>query len=70
MKQSFIDYIAQKPGYLKSDEVTILRRPDDTIVAKLQGDKWSTQPTQEELTKYILNTGSGLPGLLYKYKVD
>ena len=69
MKQSFIDYIAQKPGYLKSDGGTILRRPDDTIVAKLQGDKWSTNPTQQELADYGIFSGRGLPSLLC-YKGD
>jgi len=67
MKESIIQYLALKTGYRHTDENTLLRRPDDLIVARLQGDRWRANPTQQEIINFSIYSGRGLPSLLCEY---
>jgi len=64
MKETLVEYLTLEKGYSTTNDNTLLRRPDDSIVARLQGDKWRTNPTQQEMSHYTINSGRGLPSLL------
>ncbi|MEK6948958.1 MAG: hypothetical protein AABX34_01960 [Nanoarchaeota archaeon] len=68
MRETLVDYLAVQKGYQITDEGKNLRRPDNSIVAKLVDDnRWVAQPTQEEMTKYSIDCGRGLPSLVPEY---
>ena len=62
MKEHLVDYLATQSGYRIIDNY--LRRPDDSIVGRRENGRWVTDPTQKELSLYILFSGRGLPILL------
>jgi len=70
MAETLIQYLALETGYKKTEKKTILRRPDDSIVARIEGNKWLANPTQEEVARYTIYSGKGLPSLLYSNKSD
>ncbi len=68
MRETLVDYLASQKGYQITNEGKNLRRPDNSIAAKLtDGGKWIAQPTQEEMIKYSMNCGRGLPSLGSEY---
>jgi len=68
MKEKLFDYLAKKEGYSIVDGNSLLRA-DNSLVARLEDNKWVTTPTQQEMIDYGIQSGRGLPSLLC-YKGD
>ena len=62
MRETLIEYLTSQKGYRVDDNH--MRRPDDSIVAKLQNGRWVTNPTPQEMVEFNLYSGRGFPSML------
>lgn len=59
---TFLDYLLGQPEYTMDNNQLI--RPDGTVAARLNGDKWNILGTSDEFAGYMRCTGRAMPSLL------
>jgi len=61
-RQHLGDFLKEQDGYYQVNHS--IYRPDNTLAATRDGGKWITSPTPDEMAKWVLDCGRGLPSKL------